>query len=139
MGCMFASDREVLDSIPAQWLQLFYALQLADEDVLRLHRVFYSFKVSIGSESEDPLRRTINISDLSLYLNINHTVFNEKSLGILDRTQSGGCGDDSTCPLHYDDAATPLDSICPFTAFSVYCRHGRLQTVRTCDLEFKHS
>lgn len=86
---MFASDRELLSNIPAQWMQLFYALQLADEDVLRLHRVFYSFKVSIGSESEDPLLRTINISDLSLYLNINHTVFNEKSLGILDRTQSG--------------------------------------------------
>jgi len=89
MGCVFASDRELLSNIPVQWLQLFYALQLVDEDVLRLHRVFFSFKESIGSEHEDPLRRTININDLSIYLNINHTSFIEKSMGILDRTQSG--------------------------------------------------
>ena len=89
MGCVLASDRELLNNIPMQWLQLFYALQLADEDVVRLHRVFFSFKESIGSEHEDPLRRTINISDLSLYLNITHTVFNEKAFGILDSTQSG--------------------------------------------------
>jgi len=112
MGCVFSSDRELLSSIPVQWLQLFYALQLTDDDVLRLHRVFYSFKVSICSESEDPLRRTINISDLSLYLNINHTVFNEKSLGILDRTQSGALtvqyDDDDDDD---DDDAAPLDNV----------------------------
>ena len=114
MGCVFASDRELLSSIPVQWLQLFYALQLTDDDVLRLHRVFCSFKVSICSESEDPLRRTINVSDLSLYLNINHTAFNEKSLGILDRTQSGAL------TVQYDDAAAADDDAAPLDNVSVH-------------------